>query len=179
MDNNMTRPEKCRHCVPDIKSGKITFMCGKSEDTVNEEICNKCENFKSRYIEYPIMVNYIGTTNINNSYRETDIGKPVRVRPCGDEYKNKTYIGIYLGDLFMQNAVSYHEDTKELTIIPTTNPAIFVPELKKIIYGAESWWNIISDIDNIKDITDTDIDNTWYVQLLKAMISNEQKEGKS
>ena len=48
-----------------------------------------------------------------------------------------------------------------------------MPELKKIIYGCESWWHEITSVEELKDITDSDIDNTWYVQLLK----NIGKEG--
>ena len=106
---------------------------------------------------------------MNDSYRKNDIGKPVRVRPCGDEYCGKTYVGIYLGDLFMQNTVSYRRDTMELSVIPITNPAMFVPELNKIIYGAESWWSIIKSGDDISDITNSEINNQWYMQLLSGI----------
>lgn len=49
------------------------------------------------------------------------------------------------------------------------NPAIFVPELNKIIWGMECWWSEIESIDKSKAITDKDIENQWYVQLLKSM----------
>ena len=59
-----------------------------------------------------------------------------------------------------------------------TNPAIFVPELKKIIYGYESWWGAITNKDDLSDlnISDEDIENTWYVQLLKSMIDTKEKQ---
>lgn len=49
------------------------------------------------------------------------------------------------------------------------NPAIFVPELNKIVYGCESWWRKIKSIDDFKGISKEDIENTWYIKLLKVM----------
>jgi len=54
--------------------------------------------------------------------------------------------------------------------------AIFVPELGEIIYGYASWWGHINSVDEIKDISDDDIDNVWYVQMLKAMETKEVDE---
>jgi hypothetical protein len=94
-------------------------------------------------------------------------GSLVKVRPCGEEYQGKTYIGIFLGNLAIDNICYLNKQTKELEIFPHTNPAIFVPELKKIVFGCESWWGKINSIEEIKDITDEDIENLWYVKLLK------------
>lgn len=58
-------------------------------------------------------------------------------------YNEKTYIGIYIGDLPIQILTSYKESTGQLINSTMNNPAIFVPELKKIIYGCESWWKTI------------------------------------
>ena len=52
--SDMTRFEKCRHCMPDLSNERVTFMCMKRNEETNEEICQKCNEFKSRYIEYPI-----------------------------------------------------------------------------------------------------------------------------
>ena len=35
--------------------------------------------------------------------------------------------------------------------------------------GAKSWWGVIKSIEEIKDITDDDISNVWYVKLAKAL----------
>ena len=58
------------------------------------------------------------------------------------------------------------------------NPAIYVPELGKVIYGMESWWHAIKDEKELKDITDNDIDNVWYVKALKEVnnASTDRKE---
>jgi len=59
-----------------------------------------------------------------------------------------------------------------LNVSTTTNPAIFVFELNKIIYGMESFWAIIETKEDLKDITKDDIDNVWYVKLLKQLSTN-------
>jgi hypothetical protein len=68
---------------------------------------------------------------------------------------------------------SHNPDTKELNLSYHSNPAIFVFELNKIVFGAESWWGVIENEDELKKIkiTQDDIDNVWYVKALKA-ISN-------
>lgn len=55
------------------------------------------------------------------------------------------------------------------------NPAIFVPELKKIIYGCESWWKTIQSVDEFSKISNEDINNTWYVKLLQSLNHTEEK----
>lgn len=102
-------------------------------------------------------------------------GSLVEVRPCGEEYQEKTYIGIFLGNLAIDNICRLNKETKELEIIPHTNPAIFVPELKKIVFGCESWWRKIDSMDEIKDITDEDIESQWYVKLLKSIEEDRKK----
>jgi len=54
-------------------------------------------------------------------------------------------------------------------------PAIFVPELKKIIYGCESWWKTIQSVDEFSKISNEDINNTWYVKLLQSLNHTEEK----
>lgn len=65
-------------------------------------------------------------------------GSLVKVRPCGEEYQGKTYAGIFLGDLAIDNTCRLNKETQELEIIPRNNPAIYVPDLQKIVFGCES-----------------------------------------
>lgn len=100
-------------------------------------------------------------------------GKPVRVRPCGKEYKDKTFFGILIGDVPL--SVSHKIDDQGIVTAARSmyNPAIFVPELNKIIYGIESWWGEIKSEEELnKLITDELIDNVWYVKLLKGMYND-------
>ena len=74
-----------------------------------------------------------------------------------------------------KNGTSYKESTGQLINSTMNNPAIFVPELKKIIYGCESWWKTIRSVDEFSKISNEDINNTWYVKLLQSMDQPEEE----
>ena len=162
MDSN-SNMFKCKFTNLDIFDKE--HKCRLSNQCITEDICDSCNKFKSKYIEYPIEVNNMIVRSVD--YYDKDCGQLVKVRPCDEQYENKTFIGILLGDLPYMNSVMFKDENKELTIYSVSNPAIFVPELKKIIFGMESWWSRVNSIDDIKDITDEDIENTWYVKLLR------------
>jgi hypothetical protein len=103
---------------------------------------------------------------IRRSYREPGIF--VRVRPCAEQHGGKTFLGIYIGDL---SARGYGDDGKLKEKPYMHNPCIWVPNLKEYIFGFESWWGEIKSEDDLKQITDADIDNVWYVRALKALHS--------
>lgn len=132
-----------------------------------------CDKYNSMYIEYPLEVSKINRENNKGSYRGSQVGKLAMIRPCGEEYEGKTYLGLYLGELPIEHHVSHNPDTKELNISFLNNPAIFVFDLNKIVYGMESWWRIIDNELDFKEITDFDINNIWYVKALKKI--NESK----
>ena len=71
---------------------------------------------------------------------------------------------------------SYRPKTKMLQVSSHNNPAIFVPELKRIVWGMESWWGAVKSEDELKEITDEDIDNVWYVKLLKSQMEGKDNE---
>lgn len=48
-----------------------------------------------------------------------------------------------------------------------TNPAIFVPDLNRVVWGMESWWGPIESKEKLHQITDEDISNVWYVKAAK------------
>lgn len=73
----------------------------------------------------------------------------------------------------MMNSISYDEEKQSLKVGTVHNPAIYVFALKKIIFGAESWWCKINSPEDVKGISEEEIDNTWYVKLLKAMCQEE------
>lgn len=177
----MDRQERCKyihrfmgknydesHCVVDgWKDDKVK--------TVTAEDCEKCERYKSRYIEYPIEVSKINS-EMRKYWDNDECGQLVKIRPCDDEkYGKKTYLGILLGDLPFMNYITHDPKTLELNVSVSCNPAIFVPELKKIIFGMESWWGRIKNEDELKEILDTDIENVWYVRLLKEMSGSESE----
>jgi len=165
---------RCKFCHPFMGKNHDEYHCvagGWEDDKVKEvfeEECENCEKYKSKYIEYPIEVSAIDN-KFKDDYSLHQCGMLVKIRPCGEEYGGKTYLGIYLGELPIGTFISHHPDTNVLTVSAHRNPGIFVPELKKIIYGCESWWGEIKDVSELKDISDKDIENVWYVQLLKSL----------
>jgi len=96
----------------------------------------------------------------------------VAVRPAKD---SKTYLGIYLGDLGIM--VGGTRDGNDLTLARSYgNPCIFVPALNNLVYGCESWWGVIKSPEHLREITDNDISDVWYVQALKAMVEEDTAE---
>ena len=95
----------------------------------------------------------------------------VSIKPCGED---KTYIGIYLGDFAKSTSMQIEKDKIQVEF-SQYNPAIYVPELKKVIYGYQSWWHEIESVDEFKKITNEDIENTWYVKLLRIMDGRSEK----
>lgn len=148
------------HCVKD----------GWDDDkirNVTAEECEKCESFESRNIEFPLTINGIKNKPIDTTGVGHKCGALCEIKPCEEEYEGKSYLGIYLGDLPIAITTSLDPKTKILENGTMRNPAIFVPGLKKVIYGCESWWREIDSIEDFKGISEEDIENMWYVKLLR------------
>ncbi len=128
-----------------------------------------CDRYKCIYIEYPIEVSKINKDLDRTALGVSKIGNFVKIRPCAEEYEKKTFLGLYLGELPVDIRVSHNSETKELNLSYSNNPAIYVFDLKKIIFGCASWWSIIETEADLKDITDIDVDNVWYVKALKSL----------
>jgi hypothetical protein len=107
-------------------------------------------------------------------FSDTKTGDFVAVRPCGDEYDNKTFLGVYLGEAALSQIIKI-EDNKIKTELGFYNPAIFVPDLNEIIYGCASWWGKIKSPDDLKQISDVDINNVWYVKVMKTIAQAEKE----
>lgn len=106
-----------------------------------------------------------------------EIGTFVSVRPCAEKYEKKTYLGIYLGDMPISIGYAYNKETQVLDIkAGMPNPAIFVPALQTIIFGAESWWGAIKSESQLRDISDFDIENVWYVKALKQLADGDVED---
>lgn len=139
------------------------------EDKAKIEKCKYSHpHFKNNSIEYHCVVDGWEDDKVR-------ICKKGECESCAKEYNEKTYIGIYIGDLPIQILTSYKESTGQLINSTMNNPAIFVPELKKIIYGCESWWKTIRSVDEFSKISNEDINNTWYVKLLQSMDQPEEE----
>jgi hypothetical protein len=97
-----------------------------------------------------------------------ECGDLVLVRPCGEEYEKKTFLGFLIGEIALSSSLSVTEDKIQCEW-SHYNPGILVPELKKIIYGCGSWWTKIQSEEDFKKITNKDIENVWYVKLWKKL----------
>ncbi len=100
-----------------------------------------------------------------------DCGDWVSIRPCADEHDGKTFLGILLGDLAREPVAIYNTETRQVTLdFGSKNPAIYIPDLKQIIMGFESWWSTIKSPEDLRKISDQDIENVWYVRALKELM---------
>lgn len=160
------RIRRCAYAMPDIVFAKetIKITCQIDEKEITEHDCETCPKYRSRYIEYPIEVSSIELADGVNLYKNS-VGRIVRIKPCLEETEGKEYLGIFLGEMFSFNAVSYKRQEKHLVINPVLNPAIYIPELKRIVYGYESWWSFMEDEEETQHILG---------QLMKAF--DEKKE---
>lgn len=150
------------------------YACLKSGNAISPQDCNNCDYYDSRYIEFPIQVDKIVYKSAEHKeYDSRNCGKLVKIRVCDS---NKTYLGIHLGDLPTDVYSTYNSENKELGVSQFINPAIYVFELKKVVYGCESWWGIIDSMDELSDITDEDIQSQWYVKLLQDYICKGEKK---
>ena len=95
-----------------------------------------------------------------------NVGTFVAVRPIQDE---KTYLGILLGKLPSFTSVQYSKKSETLFVIHSGNPAMWVPDLNQVVWGYGSWWSPIKSEEHLREITDADIDNIWYVKALRDL----------
>jgi len=179
-EEKKTKLERCKYAHHHFKGDHSCVQAGWENDKVvptDEAKCEACELFKSRYIEFPLIIDAIDVEPIKTDSWHAKTGDFVAVRPCGDEYGGKTYFGIYLGDLPIQSLVSFNSESKTLKVSTMGNPAMLVPQLNKIIYGCGSWWHKIKSEKDLREITDADINDTWYVKMAKQLM--EQREPSS
>lgn len=99
---------------------------------------------------------------------DSTTGSFVSIRPCGEEYEGKTYLGIYVGDVGLGSSIKIDDDSV-VCEWSSFNPGILIPELNKIVYGCESWWGFITKQSELRNISDLDIESVWYVKALKQL----------
>lgn len=117
--------------------------------------------------------------NYMDSKRHADsIGKIVAVKSCNENDDENTHLGVMLGDMMHDVSLSVTEDGV-LKVRPVTNPAMFVPALKRVVFGYESWWRYIEDTEEseLHQITGDDISAVWYVRMFKDVFG--EKGGES
>jgi len=127
-----------------------------------------CDNYYCMYIQYPIEVSAIERDLEYITLGAKRIGKFVKIKPCKED---KTFLGLFLGELPIGITILHSSKTKILEVGYDSNPAIFVFDLNKIVYGMESWWGVIENESDLQEITDIDIENAWYVKALTSLTS--------
>lgn len=125
--------------------------------------------------------NWKGDTDLYEEESIFDSAKPgdlVAVRPCAERYGDKTYLGIFIG--YFARGVGIEGDGENYVLSYLMhNPAIFIPETKSVVFGAGSWWHVIGSPEELEEITNETIQNTWYVKALKEMFPlNENADDK-
>ena len=159
MANKEIQPKDCRKAIPSMDG---TWKCLASGNPCQD--CQNCQDFQPRHIQFPIQVQKI---EIKQPYLFGKPGGPVAVRLAGDDADGKTYLGLFIGEIPWITSCQYNRKNEKLKILTAPNPAMYVFELNKIVFGAESWWRKLNSPEDLKAITDDDIENTWYVKLLK------------
>lgn len=177
------KQDTCLHHHINLKDAKtIEHLCNQSDtlegpfETIeNKETCEKCPRYKNRFIEFPLTIDQLDIQSIEPSTLYADrIGSPCAIRLAGND--PKTYIGIFLGELPYQIHASVFIQNNTLSCYPLYNPAILVPELKRIVYGYESWWKTLESPEDFKEITGADIQSQWYVQMFQHMMKGESTD---
>lgn len=95
-------------------------------------------------------------------------GDMVAIRPCAKQFEDRTYLGILLGEIAQIVKIGSRQDELHYDMA-MHNPAILIPELNEVIFGNASWWGLISSPDQMRDITNDDISNVWYVKALEQI----------
>lgn len=134
---------------------------------------------------FPMLVTAMGGGGCKDVYHPKvlyggECGDFVAIRPIfadGDPRDGKTYLGVVIGELATSVSMSRKSDDDTIAVVGHSvhNPMIFVPDLKRVVFGYESWWGRIETPDDLRQITDADINNVWYVQALKALSASEKQ----
>jgi len=127
-------------------------------------------------VKFPIEINGINMKQATMSRGKLSPGRLVAVRPCSKNPDNKTFLGLYLGELMVDFMWEYEKDTKVVHLLPHYNPAILIPEQNRVVWGMDSWWSEIESADKLRQITNKVIQDTWYVKLLQEQLEIKKNE---
>ena len=131
---------------------------------------------ENRKIKYPVEVSGVDWNVQIGVKKESFFGKLdgktpgafVAIRSCKKEHGDKTHLGLLIGYVPIHADVEYDKGTKRMKFNMTgDNPAIFVFDFNEVVLGCESWWGPIESEEHLREITNEDIQNIWYVKALK------------
>lgn len=155
-----------------------------SEEQLQELERRMKERERQTTFKFPLTVTGVGfevaDPITHNTWRSRErVGDTVAVRSCKKEHGDRTRLGILVGFVPIHSSVRLEreegkEDVGKLVFEHTgDNPAIFVPELREVVLGCECWWGRIKDESELRQITDGDIQNVWYVKALKELAARD------
>jgi len=159
--------------------GKDSTLASMIKEMAKSGIFKKMKRSKvvdEKFTGYPLSIDKIifrGGYSEKDVISDIKVGDYAAVRPCGEEYKNKTYLGYFVGDIPIGVSALHDPKENELTVSLSSNPAFFLPDIREVIFGCGSFWSKIKTPDDLRQITDFDIDSVWYVQALKALADKE------
>ncbi len=171
----------CKQILAEIEAGtKDGSLDGDTTEIMilGMELENGVEG--SPFIQFPIEITHLDGSKADDLWDKGWHHEPntlVAIRPSAPAYEGKTFLGVYIGNLALSATMEYHRESGVLAYRPSFhNPAIYVPDLNKLIFGCESWWGRIKSEASLKAITDADINNVWYVKALQQLRGEETPE---
>jgi len=153
---------------------KASLDAPASEKVMTDALAGLLSEDPVPTLKYPITVH--GFSDSPRPLRVIESGRRgscwVAVRPCAAEGEpTRTHLGIYIGDIATYVGADYHPKTGMVGLhVAGHNPAIWVPDLGRIVYGYESWWRQLKKPEDLTQIKDADIDNVFYVQAYRALL---------
>ncbi len=180
----MTPREEVKTAYQKVEDARQAFgaLCEKF-GSADLGVYRKLAEMQEQRSSYPLEITGVrtqGFTELNPlSLNRQKPGDFVAIRPVNKEHKGKTFFGIYMGDLPIGANTRVDPKSGVLTIWPHHNPAIWVPALGRIVYGCESWWGPIKSPEDVRRITDDDVQNVWYVKAMKAACAEGSQDTES
>lgn len=140
---------------------------------------------EARRIKYPVEVSgidfdvKIGVSSksfFGSLGSEKGPGTFVSIRSCKKEHGDKTRLGLLIGYVPIHAGVEFSKETKRLKFsVSGDNPAIFVFDLNEVVLGCESFWGAIESEKQLREITNDDIQNVWYIKALKQLAEKKKE----
>jgi uncharacterized cupin superfamily protein len=139
-----------------------------------------CDNWMAEMLGRPVKelafpLSISGITHGKRSvidHSRKNVGEFVAVRPVDKALEGKTFLGVYIGDIALEVGSFVNSNTGVMELQHFMhNPAIWVPDLKRVIFGCGSWWGVLKSPDDLKQITSADINDIWYVKAMHALMN--------
>jgi hypothetical protein len=143
----------------------------EAEKVCENDIARLIAEPDSRTLQYPVTISGIHFEGKLVEDWRHKANRLVRVRPCGDEFGGKTFLGLYLGEMARIVGCTHNRESGVLHIfVGGHNPSIWIPSRQQVVFGFESWWGLLESEAQLREISDETIDGVWYVQAMKSLL---------